>query len=466
MGRGGRTINLSAQDIDYIGRVVQTEVDHSLARRNPQEYERMVAGVVDTILNRVETGRYGKTVEDVLNEHRAFSKITGPERLNPYGSVVAAPAATAQVQAVVNKHINDRTQGKPSVIGGSLDYANPAASDRKNLDAWVNPMIAAGATKIGRPGMSHFHGLAPGNVAANDFGLATPAGFFPTVDPSVRPWAAPETYTPSPRMDALLDVAFNSPSRSFDVPAGTYAAPYDREIDRSFLAPPSLTPDRPMPTGPMMVDPGGMYTLPSIVQEPSQPPSPPAAPPPASLSLPGLYENVMPGTGDFAMPPDRPMPSGAIQSPPEFSLPEVSPVSPSFRPADIALPNFAPAPTPRPAFEPAVPNVGRRAAIGAVLAGPAGAAIGARRAAEGKPNLARAAFDRIGDRFSGRGFFADLLDFDAPSFSPQGFNGLPDFFGGGPNAPSWSMPTAPGEGFTADWSGVEGKGGGFFSNWF
>jgi len=135
-------VDLTEQDIDYIARVVQTEVDHGLA---PQEHKAMVEMVVDTILNRMATERYGSSITDVLNDPRAFTKITGPAQYDPYGSVQAAPKASRRVQSLVNAHIAARAQGKPSTIGtrareqglpaslgGSVNYANPFESDETN----------------------------------------------------------------------------------------------------------------------------------------------------------------------------------------------------------------------------------------------------------------------------------------------------------------------------------------------
>ena len=123
-------IQLSDQDIDYIARVVATEVPGGV-RRNPMEYNRMVGAVVDTVTNRLASGRYGKTVPEVLNQNRAFSKITGPKRLAPYGSVENTPRAPKYVQNAVNEHLASRRAGTFSAASFSvLSSAEPCPNVR------------------------------------------------------------------------------------------------------------------------------------------------------------------------------------------------------------------------------------------------------------------------------------------------------------------------------------------------
>lgn len=178
-------IELSDDDIDYISRVVATEIPPSV-RRNPMEYNRMVGAVVDTVTNRLATGKYGKTVPDVLNQRRAFSKITGPARLAPYGSVQATPKASKRVEQAVKDHLAGRARGKKAEIKKSVDYANPNYSDFSNLRGWVNPMIAKGATKLGIGKAVHYHGTAPGGPTVPDYNVKVPSGFMPTLGDDMR----------------------------------------------------------------------------------------------------------------------------------------------------------------------------------------------------------------------------------------------------------------------------------------
>jgi hypothetical protein len=148
-------VSLSKQDIDYIGRVVATEVDHGLAKSNPEEYYRSIQAVTDTVLNRVASGQFPSSTTGVLNQKRQFSKITGPQDQKPYGSVQRTPKASTAVQSLVEKHIADRIAGADPIIGGHVNYANPDHSSPSNIRGWINPMIKnPDSTWIG----GHIHG--------------------------------------------------------------------------------------------------------------------------------------------------------------------------------------------------------------------------------------------------------------------------------------------------------------------
>lgn len=175
-------VYLTQRDIDYISRVVATEVPASIARTDPEEYSRMVNAVVDTMVNRVASESYPDTITGVANQSRQFSKITGPARLDPYGSVQAAPKASQAVQSAVAGRIADLAQGADSEIDGALSYANPNFSDASNLASWINPMIEAGAVKLGIGDSVHFHGLAPGQQPVDDVNVTAegiPSGGIP-----------------------------------------------------------------------------------------------------------------------------------------------------------------------------------------------------------------------------------------------------------------------------------------------
>lgn len=165
-------VNLTQRDIDYIARVVETEVPRSLANRNPAEYDRMVRGVVDTVTNRMASGVFPSTATGVLNQPRQFSKITGPSRLDPYGSVQNTPRASAATKNLVTDYIAGRAAGEPTTIGGALNYANPNFSSKSNLTSWINPMIERGATMLGVGRNVHAHGTAPNLQPVGEYSLA------------------------------------------------------------------------------------------------------------------------------------------------------------------------------------------------------------------------------------------------------------------------------------------------------
>ncbi|MDX1222689.1 hypothetical protein GOL85_13250 [Sinorhizobium medicae] len=178
-------VHLTQRDVDYIARVVDTEVPRSIAKRNPAEYNRMVRAVVDTVTNRMASGQFPSTATGVLNQRRQFSKITGPSSLDPYGSVQQTPRAPAAVKSLVMDHVAARAAGAPPSIGGALNYANPHFSSKSNL-GWIGDMINAGAEKLGVGKSVHYHGNAPGTRPVGEYALSAesmPGSFVPRPTP-------------------------------------------------------------------------------------------------------------------------------------------------------------------------------------------------------------------------------------------------------------------------------------------
>ncbi|WP_446906151.1 phage tail tape measure protein [Acinetobacter baumannii] len=150
-GMNGAILHLSKQDIEDLIKVTSTEVVGSL---KGDAFTKQTQGVVDTILNRVASGKWGDSVRDVANARRQFSKITGPKsyktkngktiNLNPYGSVQNMPDkdVNPRVRAEVLAYLEERSKGKPSIVGEHLNYANPYSSDKKNRKAWVDAFYA------------------------------------------------------------------------------------------------------------------------------------------------------------------------------------------------------------------------------------------------------------------------------------------------------------------------------------
>ena len=128
---------LSNQDIIDIIKVTETEV---IKFKNETNFTKQAAGVVDTILNRTKSGVWGASVRSVINAHRQFSKITGPKSLEPYGSIQNMPmsAVSSKISNFVNNYLIERANGRQSIIGGHLNYANKYYSDEYNRRTWVN----------------------------------------------------------------------------------------------------------------------------------------------------------------------------------------------------------------------------------------------------------------------------------------------------------------------------------------
>jgi hypothetical protein len=354
-------INLSQRDIDYIGRVVETEVPASLARSNPRAYESMVKAVVDTITNRVASPSFPNSVTGVVNQHRQFSKITGPARLAPHGSVQNTPRARAQTQSIVSNHLAARARGAPSVVGGALHYANPHYSDRSNLTGWINPMIEAGAQKFGVGRAVHFHGNAPGFRGAPEYslnidGLAVQsfdAASLPTPDPNAGALARSQRQTAGLLMDMPADLnATPAPVERRSLPGPNVAQSY---IDAQRTRAPSMT------------------VAPTPVERTATPaPAPTAAPSPSVSRLSPTERIDMAMAVPVAAPAANPRDYAVMSSLPAYATaprqtmslpPEVAPYSLTQPPpaAAIRARNTrrmsvpAPAPAPRPVPPPAVP---------------------------------------------------------------------------------------------------------------
>ncbi|MBG6163663.1 MAG: cell wall hydrolase [Roseibium album] len=169
------SIFLDEVDIDYIARVVQTEVG---ANWKGDVLKTGVAAIVDTILNRVAyDGPFPGSVSGVVNQKNAFTKINGPKSyynsklkkrvsLNPYGGVQNAPKAGAQIDRLVRQTIAERAAGGESTVGPSLHYANPhpaySGDNARGPDGWVwkiaqDPYLVTGSGKY----HSHVHGTDP-----------------------------------------------------------------------------------------------------------------------------------------------------------------------------------------------------------------------------------------------------------------------------------------------------------------
>ncbi|WP_407412497.1 cell wall hydrolase [Acinetobacter sp.] len=119
----GKQLNLSEQDIVDIMKVASTEVVGSLKGKS---FEQQAAGVVDTILNRTASGKYGKSVRDVVNQRWAFSDINAP-RKSAYGSVQNVPMkrVSKRMENFVRQYLDERAHGKDSSVGLNVSYANP-----------------------------------------------------------------------------------------------------------------------------------------------------------------------------------------------------------------------------------------------------------------------------------------------------------------------------------------------------
>lgn len=121
--KSGKELKLSEEDIVRIMKVASTEVVPSLKGKN---FENQAAGVVDTILNRTASGKFGGSVKDVVNQRWAFSDINAP-RKGAYGSVDKVPMSrvSKKMENFVRAYLEERANGKVSSVGQDISYANP-----------------------------------------------------------------------------------------------------------------------------------------------------------------------------------------------------------------------------------------------------------------------------------------------------------------------------------------------------
>ena len=157
-GKGGvGVVTLNGKDVKDLIKVTSTEVVKSLPE---EQFKQQAAAVIDTILNRVASRRWGSTMQSVVNAKSQFSAISGNK--NAYGSVDRMPdSAIHQKTAEFTKqYLAQRVAGKPSIIGGHLNYANPHHSDSKNL-GWINQLKRDYNIVIGSGKAIHYHGTTP-----------------------------------------------------------------------------------------------------------------------------------------------------------------------------------------------------------------------------------------------------------------------------------------------------------------
>jgi LysM repeat protein len=175
----GGTLSLSQADINNIKKTLQTEWVQSAG-------DAQAHGIIDTILNRTASGRWGTTVADVVNARNQFSDINGPvSRRDGRNSVDDIPMSrvSARVDRLVDSYLAERAAGRASSIGSHLNYANPNYSDARNL-GWIN---ALEGPVLGRGDAIHRHGTTPDleRFRPGAFAIALP-GTQPAPSPTAR----------------------------------------------------------------------------------------------------------------------------------------------------------------------------------------------------------------------------------------------------------------------------------------
>ncbi|WP_244101292.1 cell wall hydrolase [Burkholderia ambifaria] len=157
-----KALILTAKDVLDLKKTLQTEWVQFAG-------DMQAKGVIDTILNRVASGRlgpgqdhFGSTVSAVVNQYNQFSDVNGPiaRKQHHRSTVEQIPASeiSQRVNDLVDSYLRDRENGEPSSVGTNLNYANPYYSDANNLP-WIN---ALSGPRYGKGNAMHYHGTTPG----------------------------------------------------------------------------------------------------------------------------------------------------------------------------------------------------------------------------------------------------------------------------------------------------------------
>ncbi|QHI29029.1 phage tail tape measure protein [Acinetobacter haemolyticus] len=178
--KSGKELKLSEQDIVDIMKVASTEVVGSLKGK---AFEQQAAGVIDTILNRTASGKYGKTLRDVVNQPYAFSDINSNQK-TAYGSVQKVPMSrvSKRMEKFVREYLELRANGRASSVGLNVNYANPnflgkANANTKKWVAEVDEQAKISGQRFGAGNAIHVHGTPSGDKhkMPKPFYISTPS---------------------------------------------------------------------------------------------------------------------------------------------------------------------------------------------------------------------------------------------------------------------------------------------------
>ena len=157
-----QSLELSPGDIKILKKVLSTE---AVAGLPPEIYRQQAGGIIDTILNRRMHGKWGDSIEAVVNAPYQFSDINGPvawrqkrRNVNDIGDDALKSGRGLLASQFVDDYLARRAAGQQSSVGGHLNYANPHYSDASNL-AWIRKLDGP---RYGQGDAVHWHGTAQG----------------------------------------------------------------------------------------------------------------------------------------------------------------------------------------------------------------------------------------------------------------------------------------------------------------
>ncbi|PSM16113.1 tape measure protein [Nitratireductor sp. StC3] len=171
-----KQITLTPQEITDLKKTLMTEWVTS-------QGDAQGKGIIDTILNRRASGKWGDSVTDVVNARKQFSDVNGPPAWKhgrrSVDDLSVNDPRYARASRLVDEYLPQRAAGTPSIVGDHLNYANRAASTPNNF-GWIDKLDGP---KLG----AHRHGTTadlqrfrPGEYGINLPGQSMLAG---TPDP-------------------------------------------------------------------------------------------------------------------------------------------------------------------------------------------------------------------------------------------------------------------------------------------
>lgn len=167
-GLSGGTLSLTPADIVNLKKTVATEWVQGAGDAQAQ-------GIIDTILNRMASGKWGNSVAGVVNARSQFSDINGPVAWAAGRSSVddiPMSMVTSKIDTVVDTWLRQRAGGVGSSVGDHLSYANPFYSDASNM-SWIRelqgPVYGSGDAIHQHGTPAWMQGLRPGA-----FGVSLP----------------------------------------------------------------------------------------------------------------------------------------------------------------------------------------------------------------------------------------------------------------------------------------------------
>lgn len=181
----GKTLELSATDVENMKKTLATEWVSKAG-------EDQGKGILDTMMNRQMSGKWGDDMKSVVDARKQFSDINGPiawkqgrnsvDDLEP--GVNLSQSAYNRSSALTDKYLAERASGTPSIVGDNLNYANPTYSDAKNRP-WIE---ALDGPKLGtNRSNTHYHGTTPEleKYRPGEFDVKYPGQTDPTMTNSI-----------------------------------------------------------------------------------------------------------------------------------------------------------------------------------------------------------------------------------------------------------------------------------------